>query len=273
MQPTVKETSMRKEIRRIPVNKIEVIGERRPLHRRKFELIAESIRTIGLKTPITVRIRKDGKIELVAGLHRLEAMKLLGEKEIDCFVVKSGKSNHLLWQDGENLWRAPLSALEKAEAIARSTRNVKQLIRTNANVAVKGGRQPGEKGLSKSARRLGLKRESIRRAVDIDRISSEAKEAAKKAGLDQNQDALLKVAKAGTPEAQVRKVRELTTKPAPKNLSKAEQKQLHGLMRRLKKAKNLRQAVSNASLLVRRKFGAAIVKLGRSPTPNKSASQ
>jgi hypothetical protein len=113
----------------------------------------------------------------------------------------------------------------------------------------------------------------LRRAVDIDRISPEAKEVAKKAGLDQNQDALLKVAKKGTPEAQVRKVRELTTKPAPKNLSKAEQKQLHGLMRRLKKAKNLRQAVSNASLPVRRKFGAAIVKLGRSPAPNKSASQ
>lgn len=263
-----------KEIRRCRIDQIKVMtDDRRPLNPRKCNLIAESIRAIGLQSPITVRMRDDEKFALVAGFHRLEAMKLLGEKEIDCFVIKSGKLKRLLWQDGENLWRAPLTALEKAEAIARSTRNVKKLIKTNSNVAVKGGKQPGEKGLSKAARRLGLKRESIRRAVDIDRISSEAKEAAKEARLDQNQDALLKVAKEGTPGAQVAKVRELTTKPAPKNLSKAEQKQLRGLMGRLKKAKNLRQAVSNASLPVRRKFAAAIVKVGRLQAPNKSASQ
>jgi ParB-like chromosome segregation protein Spo0J len=263
---------MGKEIRRFPVNKIEVIGERRPLNRRKCELIAESIRTIGLKTPITVRIRKDGKIELVAGLHRLEAMKLNREKEIDCIVSSEGRLKRQMWQDGENLWRAGQSALEKAEAIARWARNAKELTKTNADTE-KGGKQPGDKGLSKTARRLGLTRETIRRADEIDRIAPKAKKAAKERGLDWNQDALLKVAKESTADDQVRKVRELTTKRAPKNLSKAQQKQLSGLMRRLKNAKNLCKAVSNAWPPVRRKFAAAIVKLGRSPAPNKSASQ
>jgi hypothetical protein len=170
------------------------------------------------------------------------------------------------------LWRAGQSALERAEATARWTRNAKKLAETNPGT-MKGGKQPGDKGVNKSARKLGLTRETIRRALKIDGISPEAKQAAKKRGLDRNQDALLKVAKESTPEQQVGKVRELTTKPAPKKLSKAERKQLSGLMRRLKKATNLRREISNASPFVCRKFAAAIVKLGRSSAPNKSQLQ
>jgi ParB-like chromosome segregation protein Spo0J len=263
---------MSKEIRRIRIDKIEVAGKRRTLNPRKRNVIAESIRIIGLQTPITVNVSGDGRIYLDTGLHRLEAMKMLGEEKIDCFVVKKGGLQRRLWQDGENLWRAPLTALEKAEAIARSTRNAKKLIKANPGL-LKGGKQPGDKGVNKNARRLGLTRETIRRALKIDGISPKAKEAAKERGLDRNQNALLKVAKEGTPEAQVRKVHELTTKPVPKQLSKAERSQLRGLMKRLKKAKNLRQAVSNTSLPVRRKFAAAIVKLGGSANPGQSASQ
>jgi ParB-like chromosome segregation protein Spo0J len=262
---------MSREIRRFPIHKIEVVGKRRRLNSRKRDQIADSIRMVGLQTPITVRVGEDGGIFLVTGLHRLEAMKSLGETEIDSFVIKGGKLKRRLWQDGENVWRAGLTALERAEAIARSTRNAKKLAKTNPG-AVKGGKQPGDQGVNKSARRLGLTRETIRRALKIDSISPDAKEAAKERGLDRNQDALLKVAGKGTREAQVSKVRELTTKPAPKRPSQAEQKQLRGLMRRLKKAKNLRRAVSKASPLVRRKFAAAIVKLGGSSRPNKAAA-
>jgi hypothetical protein len=263
---------MARKIKRIAIRNINVVGKRRRLNPRKREQIADSIRMMGLQTPITVRIHKDGRIFLVAGLHRLEAMKSLGETEIDCFVSKDGKWGRQLWQDGENLWRVGLTALEKAEAIARSTRNAKKLAKANPGT-VKGGEQPGDKGVNKSARRLALTRETIRRALKIDSISPDAKEAAKERGLDRNQDALLKVAGEGTREAQVSKVRELTTKPAPKKPSQAERKQLRGLMRRLKKAKNLRRAISNAPPFVRRKFAAAIVKLGGSSNPNKSASQ
>ena len=112
---------MPKKITRIRISNINVLGKRRRLNRRKCELIADFIRAIGLNTPITVRIRKDGTIPLVAGLHRLEAMKMLGMKKIDCIVVPGSSENCLLWQDGENLWRAGLTALEKAEAIARWT--------------------------------------------------------------------------------------------------------------------------------------------------------
>jgi hypothetical protein len=194
-------------------------------------------------------------------------MKLIGENKIDCIVTSDSRLKRRLWQNAENLWRVGLTALERAEGLAKWTRDAKKL--ANGKDARKGGKQPGDKGVSKSARKLGLPRETIRRALKIDSISPEAKEAAKKRGLDRNQDALLKIAKEA-PKAQVGKVRELTTKPAPKELSKAERQQLRGLMRRFEKAKNLRREISNASPFVCRKFATEIVKLGRSSAPNKS---
>jgi ParB-like chromosome segregation protein Spo0J len=255
------------KVSRIPIRAIKVVGKRRRLNPRKRDQIAESIRMVGLQTPITVSVGGDGKIVLVAGLHRLKAMKFLGEKKIDCFVTKNDKRGRELWQDGENLWRAGLTPLEKAEAIARSNRNATKLTKTNPD-AVKGAKQPGDKGVNKSARGLGLTRETIRRALKIAGISPEAKEAAKERGLDHNQDSLLKVAEEGTAKEQVSKVRELTTKPQPQKLSSAERKQLDLLMQRLKKANNLRRAISSASPFVRRKFAAKIAKLGGTSAPN-----
>ena len=163
-------------------------------------------------------------------------------RRFDCFVVHDRRVMRELWQDEENLCKAPLTALEKAEATSRSTRNVKELAK--ADGVVKGGAQPGDMGLSKSARRLGLSRETIRRAINIDGISPDAKEAAKACGLNRNQDALLKVAKEGSPEEQVRKVRELSEGPEPKKLSKAERQQLKDLMRLVRKTEKLLRAIS-----------------------------
>jgi ParB family transcriptional regulator, chromosome partitioning protein len=198
---------------------------------------------------------------LIAGLHRLEAAKSIGHTKIDCIVTKHGSVKRRLWTSAENLFRAGLTPLLRAEAIAQWTRDVKRLAKRNGDKPVRGGKQPGDKGLSKSAAKLGLSRETIRRALEIDRISPEAKKAAKEHRLDRKQDALLKVAKESTTNAQVRKVRELTTKRKPKELSSAELKQLSQLTMRFKKAKNLRRAVSKASPGVRRKFAATIIKL------------
>ena len=53
---------------------------------RKVEELAESILETGQETPISVR--DDGKrLVLVAGLHRLEACRALGEETIDGVIV------------------------------------------------------------------------------------------------------------------------------------------------------------------------------------------
>jgi len=65
-------------------------ARRKTLHPETVRLLAEDILENGLKTPI--QVRHDGKRHvLVEGLHRLEAVKWLGETEIDAYLVQARK--------------------------------------------------------------------------------------------------------------------------------------------------------------------------------------
>jgi ParB-like chromosome segregation protein Spo0J len=59
---------------------------RKTLDPAKAEALAESIIDNGLQTPIQVRRDKDRYV-LVTGLHRLEAVRSLGEATIDALIV------------------------------------------------------------------------------------------------------------------------------------------------------------------------------------------
>ena len=75
--------------------------------------IAESTLLFDLLHPIAVRRvtekQDDGettqKIVLVAGAHRLEAMKRLGRKKAPCSFVDGDETDAQLVRLGENLWR------------------------------------------------------------------------------------------------------------------------------------------------------------------------
>lgn len=61
---------------------------RKTLDAGKVESIAESIIDIGQETPIQVRQGK-GRFVLITGLHRLEALKALGEDDVDALIVSA----------------------------------------------------------------------------------------------------------------------------------------------------------------------------------------
>jgi sulfiredoxin len=75
------------EKQRIPLSKIYVPAKRaKTLNPEKIEPLAESILEHGQSTP--VRLRADGeRYVLIEGLHRLEAVRALGEQTIEAFVV------------------------------------------------------------------------------------------------------------------------------------------------------------------------------------------
>lgn len=54
----------------------------------KVQRLAEQILEDGQKTPIQVRPDKDRYV-LVTGLHRLEAIRALGEETIDALIVQA----------------------------------------------------------------------------------------------------------------------------------------------------------------------------------------
>jgi len=72
------------EITTIKISDIKIKSGRRPVDPATVSEIAGSIKEIGLINPVTVT--KDNT--LIAGLHRVEAMKLLERDEIPC--VKMG---------------------------------------------------------------------------------------------------------------------------------------------------------------------------------------
>ena len=56
----------------------------------KIRTIAESILEEGQNTPVMVRADGD-RFVLIEGLHRLEALKSLGETTVDGFIVQARK--------------------------------------------------------------------------------------------------------------------------------------------------------------------------------------
>ncbi len=75
----------------IPLEKIYVpTAKRKTLEVEKIEPLAEDILENGLLVPIYVRLGKDRYV-LVEGLHRIEAVKLLGEDTIEAKVVQAKK--------------------------------------------------------------------------------------------------------------------------------------------------------------------------------------
>lgn len=97
-----------------------VVGDRaRTLDGDKVSALAESIKTLGLQQPISVYRDEQDAVRLVAGLHRLEAAKKLGLKEIDaCFVSMSPRRREM-WELAENLFRVDLSKEQRDAHIRR----------------------------------------------------------------------------------------------------------------------------------------------------------
>lgn len=179
-------------IEKIVIENINVSNRHRAVDAGAVKVLAASMSQIGLRTPITVRLPSEYECDLVAGLHRLEAAKLLGWDEIDCFVLDCSADEAEMWEISENLHRAELSAVQRSEQVARWV----ELAAKGAQLAQpSGGKQPKEAGVSKAARELNIDRTEVQRAVKIAGLTPEAKAVAAERGLDDNQSALLAAAK------------------------------------------------------------------------------
>ena len=177
--------------------------------------LARSIERLGLRTPITVRATtriRDGRAadawEIVAGRHRVEAARSLGWTEIDALVIEGSEDDARLWEIAENLHRADLTVSERAENIAEWIRitgekAVSAQLAPKLSARGRSGEGRPESGINAAVRDLGIDRTEAQRAVKIASITPEAKEAARAAGLDDNQTVLLAVAKEAEPAAQV----------------------------------------------------------------------
>ena len=100
---------------KITISEIKVNPGRRPVNLEGINELARSISEIGLLNPITI----DQEHTLVAGLHRLEAAKMLGWTEIECNVCTLDALQTELAEIDENVVRTELSVIEYGELLER----------------------------------------------------------------------------------------------------------------------------------------------------------
>ena len=99
----------------IQISEIKVNPGRREADPEGVQELADSISKVGLLNPITV----DQEYTLIAGLHRLEAAKLLGWTEIECTVSSLEGLLAELAEVDENVVRKGLSAVEYSDLLLR----------------------------------------------------------------------------------------------------------------------------------------------------------
>lgn len=162
-----------------PTDSIEIGERHRALSEDAVERLAASMKAIGLRSPITVRVvddyvLADGEIcdgvpVLVAGAHRLAAAKALGWTHIDCIDADDDAITAELWEIAENLHRLDLTKEQRDEHIRRYAElleaKVQQTAALSATPPPVTGR--GNKGVPRQiAEETGLSVDTVRRALN-----------------------------------------------------------------------------------------------------------
>ncbi len=100
---------------RIPISEIKIHPGRRAADPTHVDKLAKSVADVGLLNPVTI----SEDYALIAGLHRLEAAKLLGWTEIDCAVRGMDSTRTELAEIDENVIRRALSDMELSRVLTR----------------------------------------------------------------------------------------------------------------------------------------------------------
>ena len=147
----------------VRLDAIEIPSTTRPYNATAVVELSRSIAAIGLQSAPTVIERGRGYL-LVAGRHRIEALKLLGRETVFARLADMDDLQARIWTISEKLHRAELPALQRAEQMAESSsfpigrgtpinlRNLRQLKASGLRergfgaTCAKTHRPPGERG-------------------------------------------------------------------------------------------------------------------------------
>ena len=155
---------------KINVNDIQITQRKRRLDIAKVAELASSILELGLINPITVS-QGNGTYKLVAGLHRLEACKVIQWTEIPATLFEGDALDAELAEIDENLRRADLTILEQGEALLDRER---VLIKRGERAHNKMGRDRGSnidhlKTTEEIAKEVGMGKSTAKNSTRIAR--------------------------------------------------------------------------------------------------------
>lgn len=106
------------KIRDIPISEIDEFPDHpfKVLMDEDMEQLVESIKRNGVMTPATVRLKEDGRYELISGHRRKKACKLAGLETLKCEVKELTRDEAIIVMVESNLQRSVILPSEKAFA-------------------------------------------------------------------------------------------------------------------------------------------------------------
>ena len=106
------------KIRDIPISQIDEFPDHpfKVLMDEDMQQLVESIKRNGIMTPATVRLKEDGRYELVSGHRRKKACELAGLETLKCEVKELTRDEAIIVMVESNLQRSTILPSEKAFA-------------------------------------------------------------------------------------------------------------------------------------------------------------
>ena len=106
------------KIRDIPISEIDEFPDHpfKVLMDEDMEQLVESIKRNGVMTPATVRLKEDGRYELISGHRRKKACELAGLNTLKCEVKELTRDEAIIIMVESNLQRSTILPSEKAFA-------------------------------------------------------------------------------------------------------------------------------------------------------------
>ena len=106
------------KIRDIPISEIDEFPDHpfKVLMDEDMEQLVESIKRNGVMTPATVRLKEDGRYELISGHRRKKACELAGFETLKCEVKELTRDEAIIVMVESNLQRSVILPSEKAFA-------------------------------------------------------------------------------------------------------------------------------------------------------------
>ena len=156
---------------RIKISSIKINPGRREAEPKAIEELAKSIAAVGLMNPVTL----DQNNTLIAGLHRLEAAKLLGWTEIECTAMGMDDVQAELAEIDENIVRTRLNRQELCEQLLRR-KEIYETLHPEARHGMRNGQTAKNANLASletksfaedTAEKTGMSKRAVSRLVQI----------------------------------------------------------------------------------------------------------
>ena len=152
------------KIRDIPISEIDEFPDHpfKVLMDEDMEQLVESIKRNGVMTPATVRLKEDGRYELISGHRRKKACELAGLETLKCEVKELTRDEAIIVMVESNLQRSVILPSEKAFAYKmRLEKQLDDIERGIDDVQASKGEQFTVKQLMKTRKAIKTKLEKL----------------------------------------------------------------------------------------------------------------